>query len=30
MKHAFWGPSYNEDEILYEIKAKNLATLKLS
>ena len=24
MKHAFWGPSYNEDEILYEIKAKNL------
>ena len=24
MKHAFWGPSYNEDEILYEIKEKNL------
>ena len=24
MKHAFWGPSYNEDEILNEIKAKNL------
>tara|TARA_B110000037_G_scaffold168871_1_gene191310 strand:- start:350 stop:2059 length:1710 start_codon:yes stop_codon:yes gene_type:complete len=24
MKHAFWGPSYNEDKILYEIKAKNL------
>lgn len=24
MKHAFWGPSYNEKEILTEIKAKNL------
>ena len=24
MKHAFWGPSYNEDEILNEINKKNL------
>ncbi len=24
MKHAFWGPSYNDDEILSQIKAKNL------
>tara|TARA_S200000501_G_scaffold378863_1_gene444322 strand:+ start:5749 stop:7458 length:1710 start_codon:yes stop_codon:yes gene_type:complete len=24
MKHAFWGPYYNEEEILGEIKAKNL------
>ena len=24
MKHAFWGPSYNEEEILSEIKAKKL------
>ena len=24
MKHAFWGPHYNEDEILREIKSKNL------
>jgi len=24
MKHSFWGPSYNEDEILNEINKKNL------
>ena len=24
MKHAFWGPSYDEDEILNEINKKNL------
>ena len=28
MKHAFWGPSYTEDKILDEIKAKNLSFKK--
>ena len=28
MKHAFWGPSYNEDIILESIKSKNLKFTK--